>query len=228
MPSVRGLRLARSVMFAAVCVVVSGMGHAVASGSGVPMWTLAYSFGCVTAGAWWFTGREHGVRALTGATVVVQGALHCLFMLGQMLPPPQAGDAATYPDGMSGMVMADPGRTTAAVPSVPGAGGHAMAMHEWSPGMLAVHAAVAVLSGLWLWRGEVALHRLGRALAAFLTRPVRRARRLRTAVVLPARPPAPPLAGEPPVRRPAQVWLRHFVVRRGPPRIDALHRLAPV
>ncbi|MEU6852344.1 hypothetical protein ABZ901_20780 [Actinacidiphila alni] len=224
MTPARGLRLARSAMFAALCVVVSGLGHAVTSGSGVPAWTLLYAFGCVTAGAWWFGGRERGAAALTGAAVTVQGALHCLFMLGQMLPAARSGDMGTRPDRMSGTVMAHPGHAMSAMTSMasmPGSGGQPMAAHEWSPAMLGAHAVVAVLSGLWLWRGEVALHRLGRALAAFLTRPVRRARRLRKAVVLPSLPPAAPHAAGPPVRRPARVRLRHAVVRRGPPRVIA-------
>lgn len=231
MTSARGLRLARAAMLAAMCVVVSGLGHAMMSGAAVPAWAMVYAFACVTAGAWWLTGRPRGALALTGATVVTQAALHVAFTLGQMmtaLPPAApdntggmgamsamsaAGDAVGVPDRLSMTGMAG-------MPA-----GHGTHMREWSPGMLAAHFAAAVVCGLWLWRGEVAVCRLGQALASFLTTPLRRARAARA--VLPPPAPAVPVADRRDSRRP-EVRLRHLLVRRGPPPAVRLSRLAPV
>ena len=207
-------------MLAAMCVVVSGLGHAMMSGAEVPAWAMVYAFACVTAGAWWLTGRPRGALALTGATVATQAALHAAFMLGQMMTalPPAAPDNAGGMPGMGALSAAGDAVGVADRLSMTGVAGiptgHVTHMREWSPGMLAVHFAAAVLCGLWLWRGEVALYRLGRALTSFLTTPLRRARAVRA--VLPSPAPAVPVAD----RRDspsAEVRLRHLLVRRGPP-----------
>ena len=231
MTSARGLRLARSAILAAMCVVVSGLGHAMMSGGDVPVWLMVYAFGCVTAGAWWLTGRARGPLLLCCTTVVTQAALHMVFMLGQTMTalPPGASDGAADTTGTPGMDSMDgmpaPG-TRERLPGTAGMpAGHAMHMREWSLGMLAVHCAAAVLCGLWLWRGEVAVTRLGRALASFLTTPLRRANATRVALPPPA---AAPAAGRRDPRRPAEVLLRHLLVRRGPPNPPEFHRQAPV
>ena len=211
-------------MFAALCVVVSGMGHAMMSGADVPMWTLGYAFAGTTAGAWWLTGRERGAATVVGATVMTQAALHVLFMLGQLmaaLPPSSVAASGTDATGGTGAMG-----VMAGMPGMGGPAGHPMHMREWSPGMVAAHIAAAALCGWWLWRGEVAVYRIGRALASFLTAPLRLARGVR-----PIPLPSPPGVPRPRGRHagpPAETSLRHFVVRRGPPDPTRHHRLAPV
>jgi len=218
-------------MFAALCVVVSGLGHSMMAGADVPLWAMGYAFACVTAVGWWLTGRERGALAVTGAAVLTQAVAHLVFTLGQMMPglptgyPSQGGDTPGM-TGMTGMA-AMPAPVRAPGPGADPPPGRGMVLHEWTLGMLATHVVVAVLCGLWLWRGEVAVHRLGRALASFLTAPLRRSRPTRP---LPEPPPSAPASADDGhhVRWPGEASLRHSLVRRGPPYVRTLHRLAPV
>jgi hypothetical protein len=77
------LRILRAAVFAAVCVVLAGAGHALASCDGIPLWTLGAGFLGVAAVAAPFAGR---VRSLPGIAVLLaagQTVLHTLFGLGQ-------------------------------------------------------------------------------------------------------------------------------------------------
>ncbi|MFE2427775.1 hypothetical protein ACFXJ5_13615 [Streptomyces sp. NPDC059373] len=190
-------RLARAAIFAAVCVATTGLGHALMS-EAVPGWAVAYAFAATTAGAWWLASRrERGALAVTGATVVAQLALHGLFAGAQAFV-----DAPASADGMSGTGMAH--MRHAAGPG-------------WSVGMVLAHTLAALVCGLWLWRGEAAVFRVGRALAAFVFAPLRRARRAhdfagaRQAVVRRG------VAAGRLLLPPHRVLLRHAVSRRGPP-----------
>ncbi|MFC9241482.1 hypothetical protein ACFTZK_34235 [Streptomyces decoyicus] len=92
-----------------------------------------------------------------------------------------------------------------------------MPMHQAdhsSIGMLLAHTLAAVLCGLWLWRGEAAVFRLGRSLAASLSAPL-----LLVLKTLRWTGPTPSAA---PATAPAAVRLRgvlfhHVLSRRGPP-----------
>lgn len=216
------LRLLRSAVFAAVCTAMSGLGHAMMSGTGVPVWALLYAFAGVTAAAWWATGKQRGARVILGGSVATQLALHGLFTLGQMIvsTPATAPDPAMPATSMGGMAsmasmpgMAGSATGSRAMGSMAGPGG-GMAMHEWSLGMLGLHAAAALVCGLWMWRGEIALYRMVRSLAWVLAAPLRYVLAV-CGVVL---PPLPRVRVDraPRLRR-AQVVLRHAVVRRGPP-----------
>lgn len=217
------LRVLRSAVFAAVCTAVSGLGHAMMSGTGVPVWALLYAFAGVTAMAWWATGKQRGARVILGGSVATQLALHCVFMLGQLVVGASAtavSDPAMPATGMGGMAsmasmpgMAGSATGSGAMGSTVGPGG-GMDMHEWSLGMLMLHAAVALVCGLWMWRGEVALYRMVRSLAWVLAAPLRYVLAV-CGVVL---PPVPGVRADgPPRLRPAEGILRHAVVRRGPP-----------
>ncbi|MFI6350396.1 hypothetical protein [Streptomyces sp. NPDC050560] len=209
-----GPRLARAAVFAALCVSVSGLGHALMSGAGMPLWALAYAFAAVTSAAWWLTDRERGAGVVLGATVVTQMLLHCLFMLGQLvtLSAPRGMDSAPGMDGMAGMESYSSAAPTAAMPGTSAM--HDMGLHEWSSGMLLAHVGAGLVSGLWLWRGQSAVFRLARALALVLrdvwdARPVRLAPPPCVVTPVPADDTAP---------RPLDLLLlRHVVVRRGPP-----------
>ncbi|GGY29680.1 hypothetical protein [Streptomyces djakartensis] len=77
------VRMFRAAVFAAVCVVLAGAGHAVASCDGVPLWTLGAGFLGVIAVAAPLAGR---VRSLPGIAILLaagQTVLHTLFGLGQ-------------------------------------------------------------------------------------------------------------------------------------------------
>ncbi|RSS36598.1 hypothetical protein EF902_34930 [Streptomyces sp. WAC05858] len=219
-------RLARAAVFAAVCVVVTALGHMLMSGDTLPVWAVAAAFAGTTAAAWWIAGRERGALVVTGATVVAQLGLHMAFRCAEMTAAPGAGSAMG--DGMPGM------RDMGAAPMSGAAMGHmhhgADAMSSAAPsmghlpwpwagpggvGMTTAHLLAALVCGLWLWRGERAAFRLGRALAALLFVPLVLALRIlgAGATPLPAWTSAPAFA-----RRPREVLLRHVILRRGPPR----------
>ncbi|NGN64757.1 hypothetical protein G5C51_12695 [Streptomyces sp. A7024] len=200
MTSGPAFRIARAAVFAAVCVVATGLGHALMSGRPLPAWGVAYAFAATTAAAWWLTGRERGAVAVTGATVVAQLALHGVFTGAQWLatPPEPAGQLPPH----AGHAAAE--------------GAMAHAGHGSSPGMVAAHALAALVCGLWLWRGEAAAYRTGRALAAFVFVPLRLARRVLAGVVSAPSRPSPAVGAEPPAR-PREPLLQYVVSRRGPP-----------
>jgi hypothetical protein len=215
MSSGPGFRLARSAVFAGVCVVTSALGHAMMSGSSMPAWAVGYAFAGVTAGAWWLTGRERGAVVVTGAAVVTQLVLHVVFMLSQMVHG--TGLPASGPTAMAGMPGMNPalyGGTASGSPTVSHAG-MGMRSHEWSAGMLLAHTAAAAVCGLWLWRGEAAVYRLGRALATFLVAPLRVAL-LVYAATGPRKAPRTRAVATPTTQL-GRWALRHSVSRRGPP-----------
>ena len=81
--------------------------------------------------------------------------------------------------------------------------------------MFAAHSLAAVVCGLWLWRGEAAAFRLGRALAAAVFVPLRLALRITGALSRPQLSERPIIPG--PARRLRAALLQHVVSRRGPP-----------
>ncbi|MGW1539407.1 hypothetical protein ACWCPM_03820 [Streptomyces sp. NPDC002309] len=78
-----GLRISRAAVFAAVCVVLAGAGHAVASCATVPLWTLGAGFLGVLAVAVPLTGRVRSLPGTAALLAVGQTVLHALFGLGQ-------------------------------------------------------------------------------------------------------------------------------------------------
>lgn len=199
-----GFRLARAAVFAAVCVVTTALGHSMMSGAAPPAWTVAGAFAAATGGAWWLTGRERGASAVTGSTIITQFVLHSLFSLTHV-PSPMGSAPGAHAHGMAGMDHA--------VHTMPMSG--ASSAHGWTTGMVLAHTLAALFCALWLWRGEAAAFRLGRALAAFVFAPLRRARLAvaRTApVLLPGR-----IVTAPPAQRLRRSLLFHSVSRRGPP-----------
>lgn len=226
------LRPLRAAVFAAVCVVTTAFGHAVMSGDLPPWWTLVPAFAGTAAGAWWLTGRERGAVVVVGATACTQGLLHLLFDTAHSfvdVPGTEAAsgmdhDMMSSPSGMvmdmghsgSDMVMQGAG-TTGMLPLE-----SVMAQHG-STGMFLAHLLAAVICGVWLWRGETAAYRLGRALAAALFAPLRRVRRLLARTVREVRNHAERTAvGVSEVRPTVSVVLKHAVIRRGPPRAGSV------
>lgn len=231
-------------MFAAVCVVATALGHAVMSGASLPWWAVGYAFAATAAAAWWLTGRERGAVTVTGATVAAQLCLHELFGLAQRIGAPSGGSGpggsglssgAGLPgavpvspdDGLNHMHHPMPRSAPSPASGSPDGSMHSAAMPDeglshWIMsvfghsgfGMFLAHVAAALICALWLWRGEAAAFRTGRALAAAVFVPLR----FVLAVLVAALPPAPPHVGAlVPVPRLRGVLLQHVVSRRGPP-----------
>ncbi|MEV8017497.1 hypothetical protein AB0O76_14360 [Streptomyces sp. NPDC086554] len=190
-------RLTRSAVFAAVCVSVTAPGHALMSDHALPAWAVWSAFAAVAAAAWCLTGRARGALAVCGASVLTQLALHAVFTLSQTAAGP-APSTATRHSG-TGMAHMRTGDTEPA-------------FGAWA-GMTSAHAVAGLLCGLWLWRGEAAARRLGRALAAFVFAPLDRA--VQGPSPMPGRRPS--VALQLPLPRPQLPLLRHVVSRRGPP-----------
>ncbi|MFC4464821.1 hypothetical protein ACFPH6_09690 [Streptomyces xiangluensis] len=85
------LRVPRAAMFAAVCVVLAGAGHAVASCEGIPLWSLGTGFLAVFAVAAPLAGRERSLPGIAALLTVAQTVLHTLFGLGQHATAVQPG-----------------------------------------------------------------------------------------------------------------------------------------
>ncbi|MFD5130626.1 hypothetical protein [Streptomyces olindensis] len=77
------LRILRAAVFAAVCVVLAGAGHALASCDGIPLWTLGAGFLGVAAVAAPLAGRARSLPGIALLLAVGQTVLHTLFGLGQ-------------------------------------------------------------------------------------------------------------------------------------------------
>ncbi|MGW0561141.1 hypothetical protein ACWDZ4_10960 [Streptomyces sp. NPDC003016] len=81
-----GLRLLRTAVFTAVCVVLSATGHAMASCATVPWWTLVLGAAAVFGLVAPLAGRARSMPAIAAALTCGQLALHALFGLGQHSP----------------------------------------------------------------------------------------------------------------------------------------------
>ncbi|NEC91159.1 hypothetical protein [Streptomyces sp. SID12501] len=216
-----GTRTLRAAVFAAVCVLLAALGHALMSGATVAWWTLAAG-ALVTGGAGWcLTGRERGLPLVVGVVVVAQGALHSAFSLTRSASTGTGTGTGTgsADTAMDSMDMAHTGTSTGTGMDM-GAGvgrltrgGHGMDVLSSSYGMLAAHTLAALLCGLWLAYGERAAFRILRAVAGRLAAP------LRLALALPATPdrPRPHLRRGGSDRAPRLLPLVHAITSRGPP-----------
>ncbi|MEV7288236.1 hypothetical protein AB0O01_27340 [Streptomyces sp. NPDC093252] len=90
----RDLRILRAAVFAAVCVVLSAVGHVIASCAAVPLWALGTGFVGVLAVAVPLAGRRRSLGGIAGLLAVGQLALHGLFGLGQHRTAEAAAEAA--------------------------------------------------------------------------------------------------------------------------------------
>ncbi|MFJ4966357.1 hypothetical protein ACIP6P_28555 [Streptomyces sp. NPDC088729] len=207
------LRLGRTVLFALVCVAVSGLGHALMSGAAPPLLAQATALVPVCGAGWWLARRERGAATTVAAHVLGQSMLHAYFAaIGPRLS--SAVGAGVRHHGATGHAH-HPGRAadgSLAAELLAAFDGSAI-----TGGMAAAHLLAGLVCGWWLWRGEVALARLGRCLALFLRAPLRTAWRLWSAA-----PPAPAPARRRPARRGTGRRARgllaaHSLSRRGPP-----------
>ncbi|MEU3161123.1 hypothetical protein ACPCAJ_32150 [Streptomyces griseoincarnatus] len=229
------LRPVMTAVAAGLCVATTALGHALMSGDLLPWWTLALGFTGTASGAWWLTGRERGAATVVGATALAQALLHLLFDVAHTLVRGPAGPSAgmdhtmTFSHAGMAMPMGHPMPVTA-MPHAGTSGApvsplESVLARQGSLGMVLAHLLAAVVCGLWLWRGEAAAHRLGRALAVTLFAPLRRARRLLARTDCGGRAPVVRwLHGWTEAFPAASTVLRHAVVRRGPPKAGSALR----
>lgn len=174
-----GPRSLRAAVFSAVCVVLAATGHALASGSTVPVWTLAVGFVVLFALVMPFTGRVRALPWVAGGMGVGQLALHLLFGAGQhrLRLTPAADDILiemaaklVCGGGASSLSPGDAHRivTTAGLtPPAHGGDAHVVESTLGQPAllpslaMLLAHLLTAVVTGWLLRHGDLALTRLG-------------------------------------------------------------------
>ncbi|GAA2370015.1 hypothetical protein [Streptomyces cuspidosporus] len=216
------LRALRAAVFAAVCVLLAALGHALMSGAAVPWWVIAAAVPATGGPAWCLAGRERGPLVVVAATVGAQTALHVAFTLAQgaMAAPGAPGAAPTHMPMTMPMAAHGSGHAhlmdhahahahhaMAAAP-LPGGEGHG-ALGMWS-----AHLLAALLCGMWLSGGEQAAFRLLRALAVGLFAP------LLTLLYGPPRVPGRPrvrAARHGGCQRLRRLLLAHVIATRGPP-----------
>ncbi|MFB6822499.1 hypothetical protein ACFCXA_13005 [Streptomyces virginiae] len=97
-----GLRLIRAAVFTAVCVVLSGIGHALASCATVPWWSLCLGFLAVFAVAAPLAGRRRTLPGIAAGLTAGQLGLHAMFGLGQ-----HGAAAAQAPAGTADASLAE-------------------------------------------------------------------------------------------------------------------------
>ncbi|GAA4795545.1 hypothetical protein [Streptomyces ziwulingensis] len=95
----RDLRILRAAVFAAVCVVLAGAGHTLASCANVPLWSLGVGFLGTVVVAAPLAGRERSMPGIAALLAVGQTALHTLFGLGQHHAATTAAVPAAGPAG---------------------------------------------------------------------------------------------------------------------------------
>ncbi|MEV4613083.1 hypothetical protein AB0K43_10840 [Kitasatospora sp. NPDC049258] len=228
------VRLVRASAFATVSVALAAGAHGAAGGAAVGLGPVALGWLLVCAVAAAAAGRRRSMPGITAGVLAGQLGLHLLFRTGHaMAAPPSVRTSMPGMTGMSGMSgsAGRPGGRAGQSP-VPPSGHlhHAVAAAHGgvlglSPGMLAGHAAAALATGWLLHRVEAALWHL-----LDLARTVRAAARrwsarIRRALALLTRTPAPPAAPRHPARprhdatagHGRSALLRHSLIRRGPP-----------
>ncbi|MFI8517379.1 hypothetical protein ACIGEZ_06075 [Streptomyces sp. NPDC085481] len=179
----------RAAVFTAVCVVLSGLGHALAACAGIALWSMAAGFLGVFGITVLFTGRERSLPVIVGALAAGQIGLHALFGLGQrrLTMGPETDDAlvrlaaklvcgqggASLNPADAARIVSDAGLAPAA-PAAAGIHDHMAGMTgtatataqaaELVPSlpMLLGHLLAALTTGWLLRRGDLALGRLGR------------------------------------------------------------------
>ncbi|GAA3483026.1 hypothetical protein [Streptomyces yanii] len=82
-------------MFAAVCVLLTSLGHVLMSGTHVPWWAVVLGAAVTGATAWLFTAREHGLLPVLGASIAAQAVLHSAFSLAQAAVQPALPNGAS-------------------------------------------------------------------------------------------------------------------------------------
>ncbi|MEU8827859.1 hypothetical protein [Streptomyces sp. NPDC048636] len=225
----RGLRALRATVFAAVCVLLAALGHAVMSGVGVPWWAVAAAVLVTGGAAWAVAGRERGPLLVTAATVGAQSALHAGFTLAQELAGGAAGarGEAGHAHHAARMahahIHAHDSMDTMSTHPMPmdslashGAMAHG-AMGHGALGMWSAHVLAALVCGMWLSGGEQAAFRLFRLVRTRATRLFAPLLALLLGAAPPPGPALPRAAREGTAQRLRRLLLVHVIATRGPP-----------
>ncbi|MFJ4833794.1 hypothetical protein ACIP79_28370 [Streptomyces sp. NPDC088747] len=237
--TVRGwCRAVRAGVFAAACVLLAALAHALMSGSSVPWGAMAAGAAGVGAVGWLLAGRERGHTLIVAVVTGTQAVLHETFSLAQTsVSGPTSMSHHTGPSAdmgsmhmgsmdmgsmhtgsmdmgsMGGMDMASTAHAAHGMAGLEQAQGMVGMSGTASVGMFAGHLLAAVLCGLWLAHGERAVFRVLRAAAAWLAAPVRLLLALPTPFRRPSVHRCRPAAAPAPVR----LLLCCSLTFRGPP-----------
>ncbi|GAB2960223.1 MFS transporter [Nonomuraea fastidiosa] len=136
-------RLARTAVFAAVCLGLGVAAHML-GGASVPPAAGVWAFGLSFAAAYPLAGRERSLTVILPLLAGLQVLLHLMFSLSH---------AVLAPDGPAAPQLMAAHLHSGLVPNL---------------GMLITHGWAVALTALWLARGEAALWALLRRLAVRL------------------------------------------------------------
>ncbi|MBV6698071.1 hypothetical protein [Kitasatospora aureofaciens] len=206
-------RTLRAAVFAALVVLLAGLGQVLVTGRPLPSGTLAVGSAAVFAVAFALAGRERGYPVIAAVFLPLELGVSALFGFAQ----------ATCPS-------LPPGAARGFDPLLCGGGslggfllGHGVSQQTGVLLLLLLHTAIALAGAFWLRRADAALAGLARSariLGDFLHRhlPAAARRQLLLAAPVPARPVARvPFPRASRVRVPAEAVVLGPAVRRGPP-----------
>ncbi|MGK5641533.1 hypothetical protein ACSNOK_24910 [Streptomyces sp. URMC 126] len=211
------LRALRAALFTAVCVTLSAASHVLLSRMPLPVSTVAALSAAFFVLAYALAGRERGYGHIAALLVPLELAADTVFTTGQHACYGAAGGPVAGPLRSMGIdLVCRGGEVGTPLAHLTAGQSPPNALYSALPWLLlTLHVGVGLLAAAWLHRGEVALARLLRAVAASAFRP------LLLVLATSAVPGPSGTAGRPPrgTRRPrALPLLLHSVVRRGPPR----------
>jgi hypothetical protein len=217
------LRAVRAALFTALVVTLSTASHVLLSRAPLPLNTVAAVTAAVFVLAYALAGRERGFGRIAALLIPLELTADTVFTTGQHVCYGAAGGPVAGPLRSVGWDVLCSGGADVGTPltRVTGTGADRVAtlLAHADPGtawlLLGAHVCVGLLAAAWLHRGERALDRLLRAVAATTFRP------LLLAVAGVSVRPAPATCRLPrPTRRAATTRDRilvHSLGRRGPP-----------
>lgn len=206
-------RTLRAAVFAALVVLLAGLGQVLVTGRPLPAGTLAVASAAVFAVAFALAGRERGYPAVAAVFLPLELGVSALFGYAQASCP-----------------SLPPGATRGFEPLLCGGGslgglllGHEVSPHTGLALLLLLHTAIGLAGAFWLRRADAALAGLAhsaRMTAEFVHRHLPAAARLLPLLSAPV--PARPVVRVPfprasRVRVPAEDVVLGPAVRRGPP-----------
>lgn len=154
--SIRQLRLLRGASASTVATMIAALSHTFGGGSlPHPLLMLAVSV-LLTPLAALLVGARVRLPGLAAAVTATQVVFHGVFELVGGITP-------------SGLALGGHHHGTVVIDAAPGVADPSLL--NSSPGMLAAHAAAAVLTALLLWRGELLVRTIARWVRALLRRP---------------------------------------------------------
>ncbi|MFB6817020.1 hypothetical protein ACFCV8_20990 [Streptomyces sp. NPDC056347] len=209
-----GLRATRAALFTALCLTLSSGAHALLSSLPLPLPLLALIGAVVFLLAFALAGaRERGFWPIAALLVPLELAADTVFTSGQhACYGPAGGPVAGSLRSMGWDLICSGESFGAPLTHVAPPGAASASLTPWL--LLAAHVSVGLVAAAWLWRGEVALARLLRAVAAATFRPLLVACAVRAAGGEATRPRPRPVPRAPVLRT---RLLTHSVGLRGPP-----------